>query len=73
MLHEYPVPGALDSAYQKVVRFSQFKLTEQTMGGCLARFDLLRRKAEARMQMVGFSTGRSRLNAVYAGRIPISG
>ena len=48
-LHDYFAPAALGATHQVVARPPQYKRTAQTMGEYLAKFDLLRRKAEARM------------------------
>ena len=51
LLRDYFAPAAADAANQEVARFLQFERTGQTMDGYMARFDLLSRKAESKMQM----------------------
>ena len=46
-------PGAVDSAYQEVVWYFAIRRTNRTMDVSRAEFDLLRRKAESKMQMGG--------------------
>ena len=45
LLRDYFALDAAYSAYQEIVRFSQFKRPARAMDGNLARFDLLRRKS----------------------------
>ena len=54
-LRGYFEPHVFDSVYQRVARFLQLKRTAHSIGDYLARFDLLRRKAEPRMQIGGSS------------------
>ena len=49
--HGHFAAGAADSVSQEVGRFLQFKRAGQTMDVCTVGFDLLRRKAEPKMQM----------------------
>ena len=53
LLRDYFAPAAADAANQEVARFLHFESTGQTMDGYTARCDLLRRKAESKMQMGG--------------------
>ena len=55
-------PGALDSVSQDVARLLDCKRAAQTMGVHVARFDLLRRKSEARMQTGAARSGQIRLS-----------
>ena len=45
--------GTVGSVYREVARFLQLKRTAQTIDGNSARSDLLRRKAESKMQIGG--------------------
>ena len=45
LLRDYFALDAAYSAYQEIVRFSQFKRPARAMDGNLARFDLLRCKS----------------------------
>ena len=51
LLREHFAPDASDSVDQDVALFLQLKRTTRSIGEYLSKFDLLRRKAEARMQM----------------------
>ena len=53
----YLAPDAPDLAYQNAARFLRFRRTAQLRGDYLVKFDLLRRKTEARMQMGGAFPG----------------
>ena len=53
ILKDYIAPDAADSVDQEVARFLQSKRPGRTMDVHLAEFDLLRRKAESKMQMSG--------------------
>ena len=53
VLHDYFVPDALGAVYQDVVRVSQFRRANRTMGKYLERPNLLRRQPESRMQPGG--------------------
>ena len=53
ILNDYSAPDAVDSIYRELTRFFQCKRTDQTMDVFLAELDLLRRKAESRMQIGG--------------------
>ena len=57
MLRDFVVPDALDMAPQDVARPLYFKRAAPTTGDYLVKFDLLRRKAESRMQMGGAFPG----------------
>lgn len=46
-------PDEANSVYREVARSLQFRRTGQTMGALLADLDVLRRKAESKMQMWG--------------------
>ena len=64
---DYFAADAVDPTCPKGIRFSQLKRTTQTMNEFLVRFDLLRRKAEARDQMGGFVARDIRLYLARAG------
>ena len=49
MFRYYLAPDAPDFAYQDAAHFLRFRRTAQLRGDYLVKFDLLRRKAEARM------------------------
>ena len=53
VLHDYFAPDALDAVYQDVARFLGIKRPTQSIDECLAKVDLLRRKAEYPMQTGG--------------------
>ena len=48
---EYFAPDASDHVYRQVVKFAQYKHADQTLGRYLPEFGILRRKAEARVEM----------------------
>ena len=50
-LRDYFAPEAVDSAHQKVVRFLQFRCTDQAMGEYFAEFDLLGRRTDSKMHI----------------------
>ena len=47
------VPGVVNSVYQEVARFLRFKRADRSADAFLVGFDLLRRKAEFKVQMGG--------------------
>ena len=49
ILRERFAPDAIDSVFQDVAKFMYFNRMDQKMGTYLLEFDMLRRKAEARM------------------------
>ena len=51
-LRIYFAPNAVGSAHQEEVRPPQFKRTDPAMDGNIAEFDLLRRKAASKAQML---------------------
>ena len=48
-LRERFAPDAIDSVFQAMLRFTYSGRADLTMGAYLMKFDMLRRKAEARM------------------------
>ena len=65
-LKQYFSPGASDHVYQDVWEFIHHKKTDQTMERFLLEFDLLRSKAERKIQ-TGFQFPDSFISALYMG------
>ena len=57
VLNDYVFPGEADYACREVVRLLQFEMAAHALGDNLVRLDMLRRKAESRMQMGRASPG----------------
>ena len=51
ILRNYFAPEAVDAIHQRVMRFMRFRRTDQSIDEYIAKFDLLSRKAESKMEM----------------------
>ena len=51
ILHARFAPGAIDAISQEVAKFMNLKRADQTTDAFLMEFDVLREKADARMEM----------------------
>ena len=51
VLRNYFAPEAVDAIRQQVMRFTRSRRTDQSVDEYIAEFDLLRRKAESKMEM----------------------
>ena len=51
ILRDSVAPEAEDAVHQQAMRVMQFRRAEQPVGEFIAEFDLLRRKAESKMEM----------------------
>ena len=51
ILRNYFDPEAVGSKYLEVVRFTQYRRTDQTIDEYIAKFNLLWREAESKMEM----------------------
>ena len=53
ILKDFSAPAAVDSVYEKVASFLQFKRTDETIDVYLLGFDMRRREPESKMHMAG--------------------
>ena len=70
LLHDYFAPDAAGSVDQEVARSLRLARTTQTMGEYPVRSDLLRRKAESKLQMGWAFFGDPCVGFAHAERLP---
>ena len=47
----YSAPDVADSIHRRVIRFIKFRRAEQSIDESIVEFDMLRRRAESKMEM----------------------